>query len=119
MKKCFSIFLVSIFLLSGCVRNTQYERQERPYLCRKDIDVVVESIDKHHWFASTHWYKVKVSVKSEEYQLTYTDEIISSGVFGCPSQWEYNRGDIVKAELYSWVMDSTGEIIMREIHKVY
>lgn len=94
-------------------------RKEQPHLYWKDIDVAVTSVDKKHWYASTHWYEVKVSVKSEEYQLTYTEVFKGSGAFGCPSQWEYDKGDTVKAKLYSWVMDSTGEVVRREIHTVY
>ncbi len=99
--------------------NVQHEAKEQPHLYWKDIDVVVTSVDKKHWYASTHWYTVKVSVKSEEYQLNYTQEFKGSGFFGCPKQWEYNKGDTVKAELYSWVMDSTGEVVRREIHRIY
>lgn len=55
----------------------------------------------------------------DEYQLTYTDEFAGSGAFGYPEQGNYRKGDIVKAEMYSWVMDSTGEIVRQEIHKVY
>jgi len=80
------------------------------YRCR------VTSIDKRHWFATTHWYTVNVSVHSEEYQLDRNFEIKGSGAFGCPKECDYEKGDIVKAELYSWKMDSTGEITRREIH---
>ena len=93
--------------------------KEQPHLYWKDIDVVVTSVDKKHWYASTHWYEVEVSVKSEEYQLTFTDTFKGSGAFGFPSQWEYDKGDIIKAKLYSWVMDSTGEVVRREIHAEY
>lgn len=51
--------------------------------------------------------------------ITITDEFAGSGAFGYPEQGNYRKGDIVKAEMYSWVMDSTGEIVRREIHKVY
>ncbi len=122
-EKIFPILLLLLILLSGCdsqqSENMQLDRKEQPHLYWKDIDVVVTSVDKRHWYASTHWYEVKISVESEEYQLTYTDTFKGSGVFGCPSQYGYNEGDIVKAELYSWVIDSTGEVIRREIHMVY
>ena len=118
----FTIFVVA-FLLPGCTiqqtESVSSERKEQPHLYWKDIDVVVTSIDKKYWYASTHWYEVKVSVESEKYQLTYTDIFKGSGAFGRPLQWEYDKGDTVKAELYSWVMDSTGEVIRREIHRVY
>ena len=101
------------------LQNEKLETEEQPHLYRKDIDVTVTSVDKRHWYASTHWYKVSVTVESDEYQLTYTDTFKGSGAFGCPSQWEYNEGDIVTAKLYSWVMDSTGEVVKRQINQVY
>ena len=116
------IILVSLLLfilLCGCTQSMQYEPKEQPHLYWKDIDVVVENVDCKHWFASTHHYIVYVTVRSDEYQLTYTDEFAGSGAFGCPKQGNYRKGDIVKAEMYSWVMDSTGEVVRREIHTVY
>lgn len=122
-KSIFLFALILVLILSGCsvqqTGNMSSGRKEQPHLYWKDIDVVVTSVDKKHWYASTHWYEVKVSVKSEEYQLTYTEVFKGSGAFGRPSQWEYDKGDTVKAKLYSWVMDSTGEVVRREIHTVY
>lgn len=122
-KIIFLFALLLVLILSGCAVhqtiNMPSGEREQPHLYWKDIDVVVISVDKKHWYASTHWYEVKVSVKSEEYQLIFTDTFKGSGAFGCPSQWEYDKGDIVKAKLYSWVMDSTGEVIRREIHAIY
>ena len=127
MIKCqkiiFLFALLLVLILSGCAVqqtiNMPSGGKEQPHLYWKDIDVVVTSVDKKHWYASTHWYEVKVSVKSEEYKLTFTDTFKGSGAFGRPSQWGYDKGDIVKAKLYSWVMDSTGEVVRREIHTVY
>lgn len=119
-KKIFVILVSLLFtFLCGCIQNTQSEPTEQPHLYWKDIDVVVENVDSRHWFASTHHYIVYVTVRSDEYQLTYTDEFAGSGAFGYPEQGNYRKGDIVKVEMYSWVMDSTGEIVRREIHKVY
>ena len=124
MKKtiCFLmliILLVSVFGGCGYEPDPNYVPPEQPHLYWKDIDVVVTEIDKRHWFASTHWYVVNVTVESEEYGLEQTFEIKGSGAFGCPSQWNYQKGDIVKAELYSWVMDSTGEVTKRTINQIY
>ncbi len=122
-KSLFLFALLLMLILPGCTvqqtQNMPSRREEQPHLYWKDIDVVVTDIDKKQWYASTHWYEVKVSVESEEYQLTYTEIFKGSGAFGCPPQWEYDEGDTVRAELYSWVMDSTGEVIRREIHMVY
>ena len=115
-KKIFVILVSLLFtFLCGCTQNTQFEPTEQPHLYWKDIDVVVENVDSRHWFASTHHYIVYVTVRSDEYQLTYTDEFAGSGAFGYPEQGNYRKGDIVKAEMYSWVMDSTGEIVRQEI----
>lgn len=113
-----SIFLCLILVLVGCSRNTDYVQPEQPHLYWKDIDVEVTDIDKEHWFATTHWYRVTISVRSEEYDLEESMEISGSGAFGCPKEWNYEVGNIVKAELYSWKMDSTGEIVRREIHSL-
>lgn len=113
--------LLIISLFTGCCTNTttKYQPAEQPHLYWKDIDVTVTDVDKRHWFTGTHWYEVTVYVHSDEYDLdgSYTEQ--GSGVFGCPGSWQYEIGDTVKAELYSWVMDSTGEVIKREINKVY
>ena len=121
MKKILLIVLALLLILTSCTmsENVKYEAKEQPHLYWKDIDVVVTSVDRRHWYASTHWYEVKISVESEEYQLTHTDTFKGSGILGCPPQWLYNEGDAVKAKLYSWVIDSTGEIIKREINRIY
>lgn len=124
MKKILAIVLSLVILLSltGCVTTSSqilYKPKEQPHLYWKDIDVVVTDIDRKHWYASTHWYVVKITVKSEEYGLIEEFEIKGSGAFGRPNQWNYKRGQIVKAQLYSWVMDNTGDVVRREINKVY
>lgn len=60
-----------------------------------------------------------VWVKSDEYQLNFTQNFRGGGFFGRPKQWKYKEGDIVKAELFSWVMDSTGKVVKREINQIY
>lgn len=123
MKKCVLIIMLLIILcLTSCnieSSNREYQVQEQPHLYWKDIDVVVTDIDKRHWFATTNWYAVNITVKSEEYGLIENFEIKESGAFGCPKEWNYEEGQTVKAQLYSWVMDSTGEIIRRDIDKIY
>ena len=76
-------------------------------------------VSRRRWFAGTHWYEVTITVESAEYGLTRTLTCKGSGFFGCPSQWEYKVGDVVRAQLYSWVMDSTGEVTKRLINRVY
>ena len=117
------LLIILMFLGAACSYKvddvSEIPQKENPHLYWKDIEVKVLDVDKKHWFAGTHWYSVEIEVKSDEYDLTDKFEYKGSGAFGKPSQWEYDEGDIVNAELYSWVMDSTGEIIRREIHKIY
>ena len=121
MKKMMLI-TISLFIvvLSGCTNpdGAQYQQAEQPHLYWKDIDVVVTSIDKKHWYASTHWYEVTLNVESEEYDLAKKYIIKESGALNRPKQWDYCAGDIVKARMYSWVKDSTGEVVRREINRV-
>ena len=124
MKKILTILLILALILCtvGCAGNsntTDYTIPEEPHLYWKDIDVVVTDIDKQHWFAGTHWYSVQITVESEEYNLERTIEFKGSGAFGKPGQWDYKTGDIVTAQLYSWVMDSTGEVVRRKINTIY
>lgn len=123
LNKCvLIIMLTTIICLTGCsteIENKTYQVQEQPHLYWKDIDVTITDIDKRHWFAGTHWYAVEVTVKSEEYGLIESFEIEGSGAFGCPNAWNYEEGQVVEAELYSWVMDSTGEVVKRKINQVY
>lgn len=123
MKKYVLIIMIVVILfLTGCnmqIDDSTYQPPEQPHLYWKDIDVVVTDIDKRHWFATTHWYKVEITVESEEYGLIEDFEIKGSGLFGRPDEWDYEEGQIVRAELYSWVMDSTGEVVRRKINRVY
>lgn len=122
MKKAiYALIAAMILIFSSCagLDDASYQPKEQPHLYWKDIDVVVTDIDRQHWFATTHWYEVSLTVKSDEYGLVQSFTIKESGALNCPTQWEYREGDVVRAELYSWSMDSTGEVIRREIHKVY
>lgn len=88
---------------------------ETPVLYYKDIDVVVIENKKYN-----HWGKVKsytqvITVKSEEYGLEETFTYRGSGMFINMPYWSVEEGDIIKAELHSWKIESTGEIIKRKI----
>ncbi|WP_373262230.1 hypothetical protein [Hungatella hathewayi] len=112
------VTILLCLMISDCGKRQECKLDEQPHLYWKEIEVEVISIDKKHWFASTHWYQVDLDVYSSEYELRKTFEIQGSGAFGCPKEFNYEIGDIIKAELYSWKMDSTGEIIEREIHNL-
>lgn len=113
--------MVLPLFVTGCSTpdDKQYQPREQPRLYWKDIDVTVTDIDRHHWYASTHWYVVNLTVKNEEYGMSKSFEIKGSGAFGRPNQWDYKEGQVVKAQLYSWVLESSGRVIKREINKVY
>ena len=114
--------LALLICIYGCAfpePDPDYVPPEQPHLYWKDIDVVVTDISRRRWFAGTHWHEVTITVESQEYGLTRTLTYKGSGFFGCPSQWGYEVGDVVRAQLYSWVMDSTGEVTKRLIHQVY
>ena len=124
MKKFLYIIscIVLLFSLTACGESMAMEQQppkERPHLYWKEIEVEVVNIDKRHWFAGTHHYVVDVTVYSEEYNLTKSFTYQAGEAFAVIPCWNYQKGDIIKAELYSWVMDSTGEIVKRDINKVY
>lgn len=115
--KFLCVTLVMVVLLSGCSDAFEnYEPVEQPHLYWKTIDAVVTEIpDKRHWFATTHHYYISITVYNEEYNLKKTFGEQGSGMFGVPEHWDVKKGDIVKVKLYSWVMDSTGEVVRREI----
>lgn len=120
IKSCrlLSIMLGLIFL-TGCFphnKDYDFKSKETPHLYWKDIEVVIADIDKRHWYASSHHYKIYLTVENDEYGLSQSFTIDGSKA---KEKWEWNKGDTVKAELFSWVMDSTGEVVRREINQVY
>lgn len=120
MKKlCLAFYLSIIFLLSGCTQIT-YEytdtvKEEQPHLYWKDIECVVIDYDYRHWYASAHQYQADITVYSKEYDLT---ESFSLSGWDAKDYENLDVDDIVTCEMYSWVMDSTGEVIRREIHSI-
>ena len=124
LKRFLFLILSICLLLTGCATNTvsnpanSKPRPEQPHLYWKEIEVEVIKVDKRHWYASTHHYQIDITVHSEEYGLTKTFNNYASGAFAVIPGWNSNKGDIIKAELYSWVMDSTGEVVKREINRI-
>lgn len=100
---------------TGCSSNKNIPT-ETPHLYWKDIDVIITDIDKQHWYASAHHYKVYITVKSNEYELSESFTLNGSDA---KKMLDYDEGDVIKAELFSWVMDSSGDVIRREINKIY
>ena len=125
--KHFVIVMILVVLscfLSGCTTTSamtseQSTPQEQPHLYWKDIPVTVTNIDKRTWFAGTKWYEVTISVHSDTYNLDETITEKGSGLFNCPKSWNYETGDVITAELYTWKIDSTDEITKPCINKIY
>jgi hypothetical protein len=115
------IALCVLFALVTCscsniIPKENFAPEEYPHLYWKTIDVEVEDISQSHWFAMVHRYEMTITVRSEEYNLEKTFSIYSQGM--APSGWDCKKGDIIQAELYTWKIDSTGEIVKREINRI-
>ena len=125
MKKYFLMLLIALIVsASGCSSETssdttEYVRPEQPHLYWKDIDVIITDIEKRRSIGKYRHYTVTIEVESDEYGITGNCRYTGAGMFGVPHQWNYEVGQTVKAKLNSWVMDSTGEVIRREISQVY
>jgi cellulose synthase/poly-beta-1,6-N-acetylglucosamine synthase-like glycosyltransferase len=113
----FFLILIAFFMILSLPKlpesESEYVPPEEPHLYWKDIDVVVTDITKRRSLNGRH-YSVTITVKSEEYGLEETFTYHKQKQY-----WNYDKGETVKAQLYSWVMDSTGEIVKRQLNKVY
>jgi hypothetical protein len=110
-----------VFVVSACTApdsSSDYKPKEQPHLYWKNVDATVIDIDNKTWFYITHWWVVDIIVEVEEYGLTESFTIKKSGAFNRPKEWRLKKGDTVEVTLYSWKMDSTGEIVKREIHSI-
>ena len=123
IRKVIVVCLLFCICLSLCAcsfpENENFVPSEQPHLYWKDIDVIVTNVDQKSWFATVHRNVLNITVESEEYGLSKSFTLESSGAINNISCWNAKVGDTIRAELYSWVMDSTGEIIRRDIHKLY
>lgn len=119
MKKihilCLFLILITMFICIGCEQGEYTPPPEQPVMYYKDIDVVVVSNRKATRYAKIRRYEQAITVKSEEYGLEKTFIKSDCGAFASMPYWNYKEGDVIKAELYSWKMESTGEITKREI----
>jgi hypothetical protein len=97
--------------------DPNYVPPEKPHLYWKDIDVVITDIQKDRSL-NNRFLRVTVTVKSKEYNLK-EDFIFEGNWYYRPKFWDAQEGDIVKAQLYSWVMDSTGQVVKRGINCLY
>lgn len=107
-----------LLCLCSCGGTSNYTPPEQPHLYWKTVTAVVTDNDVRRWFAGTHHVKTATTVYNEEYDLEATLTAQGSGMFGAPWEIDLKKGDKVEVELYSWVYDSTGEVIKREIHHI-
>lgn len=96
--------------------SNDYVPREQPSLYYKDIEVEVVSNKYKQWFAGTTHREARVTVYSSEYDLTETIKIKHSGMCNVPDEMFLEEGDTATVVLYSWVLDSTGEVANRQIH---
>ena len=110
--KILVILLLLLLCLCSCSGTSNYTQ---PHLYWKTVTAVVTDNDVRRWFAGTHHVRVITTVYNEEYDLKATLITQDSGI---PWEIDLKKGDKVEVELYSWVYDSTGETIKREIHRI-
>ena len=108
------ILVISLLLLCLCSCGDT-SSSEQPHLYWKTVTAVVTNNDVRRWFAGTHYARVITTVYNEEYDLEATLTTQDSGI---PWEIDLKKGDKIEVELYSWVYDSTGEVIKREIHRI-
>ena len=111
------VVIVSVLLLlSGCGReksSIQFSK-EREHLYWKDIECQIED----SWFNAAvpalcnGW----IEVKSDEYGL---EETFNLHGFEASEMRTYVRDNkTITCEMYSWVLDSTGEVTRRTLSRV-
>lgn len=127
MKKIIAILLVIVGILgvSSCSGVNSYtignstnitknaQNSIRRYY--KDIEVVIiEKENSSRWNGFRHINKTNITVYSKEYDLEYSTTVMTR-----TSLWEAQIGDTIRAELFSWKNEDTGEIIKRAINRIY
>lgn len=95
-----------------------YENPYETITEHKEIDVVVLNNFKNSYFAKTHHYKQKLTVKSEGYGIEKTFNFYSSGAFMDMPYWRKEEGETLKATLYIEKIKNTGEITKLEINNL-
>lgn len=101
------VFVLGLLGLADNPAQGNVEARQ-PHLYWKDIDVEVVEIRQ-----SLNKRIYEVEVYSKDYNLKHSFVLRGIDYKG------YQKGDIIKAELYSWVSDSDGKVIQREIHQIY
>ena len=119
---CLLLAILTMALFTGC-DTTNYQdggyfserSEEKPRLCFEYVDCEVTRCDYKYWYASGAHFKAEVSVKLEEYGLTksFTYNGLEAKDFE-----SVKVGDKVTCTLSYWILDSTGEIVRREISSI-
>lgn len=91
---------------------------EQPVVSNMEIPVVITSIDKRHWYASTHHWTLRMTVKNEEYGLEKSFDFSASGGFAVVPFWNNNTGDVLTANMKIYTIESSGEVVSRDISKI-
>lgn len=116
-KMIYLIFLLVLsFTFVGCSsNNSNYVKQEQPHLYSKNIECIVTKCDYKYWYASGCHYKAYLAVFNEEYNLE--KEFVLDGMDAKKCE-NLKEGDIINCKMNSWVLDSTGEVLKREINSL-
>lgn len=113
---CLLLAILAMALFTGCdTTNFSESNEEKPRLCFESVDCEVTRCDYKYWYASGAHFKAEVSVKLEEYGLTksFTYNGLEAKDFE-----SVKVGDKVTCTLSYWILDSTGEIVRREISSI-
>lgn len=119
--------LLLAFILAGSILLGHYYNSispkkayipEQPVVSNMEIPVVITSIDKRHWYASTHHWTLRMTVKNEEYGLEKSFDFSASGGFAVVPFWDNNIGDTLTANMKIYTIESSGEVVSRDISKV-
>lgn len=112
-------FLLFVIFLG--IFNQMSQVPEGTKLYKQDIDVVVTEISKsetprYTGISVIYDYDVDVTVYSKEFNTT--EKFSYSDLFHS-KYFDLEKGDIIQAELYTYKNESTGEIVKKEINRLY
>ena len=109
--------LLAALLSCGCSTHDP-DDAEQPQHHWKTVNAVITDIDKQHWYTLFHNYGVNMTLYNEEYDAEGVVYRSSSGMNDF-SWWGCEVGDVVEVQLDYWVMESTGEVVRKEITDVF
>lgn len=115
-----TIFFLLFVIFLG-IFNQMSQVPEGTKLYKQDIDVVVTEISKsetprYTGISVIYDYDVDVTVYSKEFNTT--EKFSYSDLFHS-KYFDLEKGDIIQAELYTYKNESTGEIVKKEINRLY